>query len=84
VSELYGVCFDDGPDTYLIAVCDVMSEAEREMERREEERFVREVEEGGLEEEDFKEIYYIKEIEEKWLTEYAQDQLERGFVVRFT
>ena len=36
--ELYGVVFEEGGDTYLVAIFDRMSEAEREVERLEEDR----------------------------------------------
>jgi hypothetical protein len=82
--ELYGVVFDDGGDTYLVAVFDVRSEAEREMERLEEDRYVREVEGEEVSESEYEPIYEVLEIDREALDDSVFDQLERGLTVRIS
>jgi hypothetical protein len=82
--ELYGVVFEDGGDRYLVAVFDVMSEAEREMERMEEGRYMREVEGGALPEADYETIYEVVELERDELDDSVFEQLERGLAVRIS
>jgi hypothetical protein len=82
--ELYGVVFDDGGDTYLVALFDERSEAEVEMERLEEDRYVREVEGGEVSESDYEPIYEVVEIEREVLDDSVFDRLERGLTVRIS
>ena len=82
--ELYGVVFDDGGDKYLVAVFDVRSEAEREMERLEEDRYVREVEGMEVSESEYDPIYEILEIDREVLDDSVFDQLQRGLTVRIS
>jgi hypothetical protein len=84
--ELYGVVFvaDEDGDTYLVAVFDVMSEAERELERLEEDRYVREVEGGELDESDYEPIYEVVEISRAELDDSVFERLERGLTVRIS
>ena len=77
--QVYGVCFNDGGDTYLVAVFDAMSEAEREVESMDEERAEGRGE-GGDEP-----IYEVVELERETVEDDdVQDQLERGFAVRIS
>ena len=82
--ELYGVVFEEGGDRYLVAVFDLMSQAEREVERLEEDRYVREVEGGEVAESDYEPIYEILEIEREGLDDSVFDRLERGLTVRMS
>jgi hypothetical protein len=82
--ELYGVVFEEGGDTYLVAIFDRMSEAEREVERLEEDRYVREVESGELADSDYKPMYEILEIDREGLDDSVFDRLERGLTVRIS
>jgi hypothetical protein len=82
--ELYGVVFEEGGDTYLVAVFDVLSEAEREVERLEEDRYVREVEGGEVTESDYEPIHEIVEIDRAALDDSDFDRLERGLTVRIS
>jgi hypothetical protein len=82
--ELYGVVFEEGGDTYLVAVFDVMSEAEREMERMEEDRYVREVEGGELAQSDYEPIYDVVELDREALDDAVFDRLERGLTARIS
>jgi hypothetical protein len=82
--ELYGVVFEEGGDTYLVAVFDVMSEAEREMERMEEDRYVREGESGELAESDYEPIYDVVELDREALDDAVFDRLERGLTARIS
>ena len=75
--QVYGVCFDDGGATYLVALFDEMSEAEQNIERMEEEQAEAEGEPGR------EPIYEVVELEREMLEDDdVQDQLERGFAVR--
>jgi hypothetical protein len=82
--ELYGVVFEEGGDTYLVAVFDVMSEAEREMERMEEDRYLREVESGELAQSDYEPIYDVVELDREALDDAVFDRLERGLTARIS
>jgi hypothetical protein len=82
--ELYGVVFEEGGDTYLVAVFDVMSEAEREMERMEEDRYLREVEGGELAQSDYEPIYDVVELDREALDDAVFDRLERGLTARIS
>jgi peptide methionine sulfoxide reductase MsrA len=77
---LYGVFFEDGGNTYLAAIFAARGEAESYAEREEEDRFVREVENGEIAEEDYEEIYSVEEVHPEWLDRFpgAWDQLNRG------
>ena len=82
--ELYGVCFDDEGATYLVAVFDAMSEAEHEVERLEEDRYVREVEGGELAESAYTPVYKVLEIDRGALDDSDFDRLQRGLTVRIS
>jgi hypothetical protein len=82
--ELYGVVFEDGGDTYLVAVFDVRSEAEREVERLEEDRYVREVEGGEVSESEYEPLYEVEQFDREVLDDSVFDQLERGLTVRIS
>jgi hypothetical protein len=77
--QVYGVCFDDGGQRYLVAVFDAMSEAERSMERKEEERFEEQAE--G----EYEPIYEVVELERETVEDdYVRNQLEQGLAVRIS
>jgi hypothetical protein len=80
---LYGVFFEDGGNTYLAAIFAARGEAESYAERGEEDRFVREVENGEMAEEDFEEIYSVDAVHPEWMDRFpgAWDQLKRGDAV---
>jgi hypothetical protein len=84
--ELYGVVFvaEDGGDTYLVAVFDVMSEAEALQLALEEDRYVREVEGGELAQSDYEPIYEVVEIARAELDDSVFDRLERGLTARIS
>ena len=82
--ELYGVYFDDEGATYLVAVFDSVSDAEHEVERLEEDRYVREVEGGELAESDYTPIYKVLEIDRGALDDSDFDRLQRGLTVRIS
>jgi hypothetical protein len=83
--ELYGVVFvaEDG-DTYLVAVFDVMSEAQALQLALEEDRYVREVEGGELDESDYEPIYEVVELDRDVLDDAVFDRLERGLTARIS
>jgi hypothetical protein len=82
--ELYGVVFDEGGDTYLVALFDVRNEAETEKERLEDDRYVREVEGGEVSESDYEPIYEVEEFDREVLDDSVFDQLQRGLTVRMS
>jgi hypothetical protein len=83
MEALYGVFFEDGGNTYLAAIFAARGEAESYAERGEEDRFVREVENGEMAEEDFEEIYSVDAVHPEWMDRFpgAWDQLNRGDAV---
>jgi hypothetical protein len=83
MEALYGVFFEDGGNTYLAAIFAARGEAESYAERGEEDRFVREVENGEMAEEDFEEIYSVDAVHPEWMDRFpgAWDQLKRGDAV---
>jgi hypothetical protein len=77
---LYGVFFEDGGNTYLAGIFEARGEAESYAEREEEDRFVREVENGEIAEENYEEIYSVDAVHPEWMDRFpgAWDQLNRG------
>jgi hypothetical protein len=84
--ELYGVVFvaEDGGDTHLVAVFDVMSVAEALQLALEEDRYVREVEGGETAQSDYEPIYEVVEIARAELDDSVFDRLERGLTARIS
>jgi capsule polysaccharide export protein KpsE/RkpR len=68
----------------LVAVFDTVSKAEREVERLEEDRYLREVESGELAEFDYELIYEVLEIDREALDDSVFDQLGPGLTVRIS
>ena len=78
--QVYGVCFDDEGETYLVALFDTQSEAENHMERLEEERFAAEDDDDAG-----PDVYEVVEFEREMVEDDdVLDQLERGFAVRIS
>jgi hypothetical protein len=68
----------------LVAVFDSVIEAERELERLEEERYLRDIESGELAEFDYELIYEVLEIDREALDDSVFDQLGPGLTVRIS